>query len=115
MSTLVLFLAALALAMLFGGILHSRKLAETLGKNITTLNRGQGLAANVVSSTLVIVASLMGSPVSTTHVSTGAIFGVGIWQRQISWKVAGGIVLAWVATFPLDASIALVVARLWAA
>ena len=108
-------LAALALAMLCGGILHSRKLAQTLGKNITTLNRGQGLAANVVSSTLVIVASLMGSPVSTTHVSTGAIFGIGIWQRQISWRVAGGIVLAWVATLPLGAGIAFVVARAWTA
>jgi len=104
-------LAVIAVAMAAGGLLHSRRLAETLGHNITEMNHGQGLVANAVASSLVIGASLLGSPVSTTHVSTGGIFGIGIWSGRTSWALAGGIVLAWVATLPLGAAIAFGLAR----
>jgi len=99
-------LFVIAAAMAIGGLVHSRRLAETLGRNLTTMNRGQGLVANVVSSSLVILASLMGSPVSTTHVSTGAIFGIGVWSGRTSWTLASGIVLAWVVTLPLGGAFA---------
>jgi PiT family inorganic phosphate transporter len=102
-------LAIVAFAMVAGGLLHSRRLAETLGHKITTMNCGQGMLANLVASCLVIGASLLGSPVSTTHVSTGAIFGIGVWTKNADWKVAGGIVLAWVATLPIGALLAYVV------
>ena len=101
-----LALVCVAVVMAVGGLLHSRKLAETMGKRITPLNTGQGLLANVVASALVIGASLLGSPVSTTHVSTGAIFGIGLSRRQANWPLVGGIVLAWVATLPLGALLA---------
>ncbi len=106
-------LLVIALAMATGGLLHSRRLAETLGKNITEMNHGQGLVANVVSSSLVIGASLLGSPVSTTHVSTGAIFGIGMWSGRTSRALMGGIVLAWVATLPLGALLSYAVAKAW--
>lgn len=99
-------LAVIALFMAVGGLLHSRRLAETMGKRITAMNTGQGLLANLVSSSLVIGASLLGSPVSTTHVSTGSIFGIGFWTGRTDWKLAGGIVLAWGATLPLSAALA---------
>ena len=70
------------------------------------MDPGQGLVANSVASTLVIGASLMGSPVSTTHVSTGAIFGIGMHTGSADTKVIGGIVLAWVATLPIAAALA---------
>jgi PiT family inorganic phosphate transporter len=104
-------LLVVATAMAAGGLLHSRRLATTLGHRITSMNHGQGLVANAVGSVLVIGASLLGSPVSTTHVSTGAIFGIGIWTGSADRRVIGGIVLAWVATLPLGAAIAFVVAR----
>ncbi|MCP4872207.1 MAG: inorganic phosphate transporter [Proteobacteria bacterium] len=99
-------LLIIAAAMAVGGALQSRRVAETLGDKITTMDPGQGLVANSVASTLVIGASLMGSPVSTTHVSTGAIFGIGMHTGSADTKVIGGIVLAWVATLPIAAALA---------
>jgi len=100
--SLVLISAAMAL----GGLLHSARVAETLGHKITQLDDGPALTANIVASTLVIGASLLGSPVSTTHVSTGAIFGIGTWSGRRSWRWVGGIVLAWVGTLPIGALVA---------
>lgn len=102
-------LAVIAAAMALGGIIHSRRIAETLGRRITEMNRGQGFVANAVASTLVIGASLAGAPVSTTHVSTGAIFGIGLWTDRTRWAVVVQIILAWVVTLPMAMGIAYVV------
>jgi phosphate/sulfate permease len=64
----LLFLAALALAFALGGSLRSRRVAGTMAHKITTVGNGQGLLANSIASSLVIEASLLGSPVSTPHV-----------------------------------------------
>ncbi|MFQ5417327.1 MAG: inorganic phosphate transporter, partial [Myxococcota bacterium] len=84
-----------------GGWLRARRVAETLAHRITSLTHGQGLLANTISSSLVIGASLMGSPVSTTHVSTGALFGIGMWNDQTEWRMVRGILMAWLTTLPL--------------
>ena len=94
-------LIVVATVMAIGGLLHSRRIATTMGERITEMNRGQGFIANLVASSLVIGASLMGSPVSTTHVSTGSIFGIGMWTKRTHWKVVGQILLAWVVTLPI--------------
>ncbi len=104
-------LALIAAVMALGGIIHSRRIAETLGRRITEMNRGQGFVANAVASTLVIGASLIGAPVSTTHVSTGAIFGIGLWTKRTSWAVVAQIILAWVVTLPLALVIAFIVVK----
>ncbi len=106
-------LMIVAAAMALGGFLHSRALARTLGERITTMNHGQGLLANAVSSSLVIGASLLGSPVSTTHVSTGAIFGIGRWTGTANWKMVGAIIAAWVVTLPLAAFLAYCMGRMF--
>ena len=109
-------LVILAIVIAIGGILHSRKLAQTLGDRITEMNRGQGMIANLVASTLVIGASLMGHGVSTTHVSCGSIFGIGLCGRNTDWKLITGIIASWVGTLPLAAllagAIAVVMTRL---
>ncbi len=97
--TLVLVAAAMAL----GGLMHSRRLVHTLGRKITSINHGQGLLANGVSSSLVILASFAGMPVSTTHVSSGAIFGIGVWTGDTDWTLVRTILLAWVVTLPVAA------------
>ena len=99
-------LAGVAAAMAAGGWLRARRVAETLSHRITSLSHGQGLLANCVSSSLVIGASLLGSPVSTTHVSTGALFGIGVWNERTDWWTVGRILLAWVVTLPLAALVA---------
>jgi PiT family inorganic phosphate transporter len=101
-----LSLGIVAIAMALGGWLHAHRVAETLAHRITTLGHGQGLLANSISSSLVISASLLGSPVSTTHVSTGALFGIGIWNESTQWRTVGGILLAWLTTLPLATALA---------
>jgi len=102
---------AVALVMAAGGLLGARRVAETLAKKITDLNPGQGFAANVATAVLVITASLFALPVSTTHVSVGALLGIGVATRQAKWRSVSQIVLAWVATMPAAAMLAALAMR----
>jgi PiT family inorganic phosphate transporter len=94
-------LGAVALAMAAGGWFHSRKVAETMSRHITKLNTGQGLTANLMTAFLVLGASRMGIPVSTTHVSCGAIFGIGLVNGEREWSTIGKIAATWLTTLPL--------------
>ncbi len=91
---------SVALGMAVGGLLSARKVAETMSRKITPLTRGQGLTANLTTAALVIFASRMGMPVSTTHVSCGSLFGIGLTTRQANLRVVSGILLSWVVTLP---------------
>ncbi len=95
--------AWIGIGMAVGGLLGARKVAETLSKRITQMNDGQGFTANAVASTLVIGASAVGMPVSTTHVSCGSLFGLGAITGQARWKMIGQIASAWVITLPVAA------------
>ncbi len=96
----------IALAMGLGGVLQARRVGETMAKDITVLTPGRGTLANVVTSVLVIFASKLGLPVSTTHVSVGAIMGVGVAERNANWRLLTGIASAWVLTLPVSMGIA---------
>jgi PiT family inorganic phosphate transporter len=89
--------------MAVGGLLNARKTAETMAHRVTAMNAGQGFTANLVTGFLVIFASKLGLPVSTTHVSCGSLFGIGTVTRQARWKTITGILLAWVTTLPVAA------------
>lgn len=92
-------------AMALGGLLNARKVAETMSRKITPLNAGQGLVANFVTAALVIAASRVGLPVSTTHVATSGIFGIGVVNSTAQGRVIAGILTAWVTTLPLAAAL----------
>jgi PiT family inorganic phosphate transporter len=91
---------ATATAIAIGGVLHGRRVAETMSKRITAMNSGQGCSANLVSSAVVVGASFLGMPVSTTHVSCGSLFGIGAVTRQADWRMVKTIVAAWLLTLP---------------
>ena len=97
--------AAVALVIAVGGLVAARRVAETMGHRITPMNAGQGFAANLVTGVIVVGASKLGVPVSTTHISCGSLFGVGAMTAQARWPIIGRIVLAWVFTLPLAAAI----------
>lgn len=101
-------LGLVAAAMLVGGLLHSRRVAETMSKKISRMEPGQGFTANLVTSVLVAVASRFGLPVSTTHVSVGAIFGIGVVNRTAQMRTVLTILLAWLTTLPMAAGFAAV-------
>jgi PiT family inorganic phosphate transporter len=96
-------IALVALFMAIGGVLHSKKIAQTVGQRITAMDPDQGCFGNLVTSFLVIFASKWGLPVSTTHVSCGALFGIGIANGRAHWAVIRTILLAWVLTLPTAA------------
>jgi PiT family inorganic phosphate transporter len=95
-----------AAAIALGGVLDVRNVAETLGKKVTGMDAGQGFAACLVTSALVTTASLHAMPVSTTHVSVGALTGMGAATRRVRWRKVGEILLAWVSTVPCGAALA---------
>lgn len=98
-------LAIVAAAMALGGVIQARKVAETMSTRITALNSGQGLTGNIVTSLLVIGASRLGVPVSTTHVSVSSIFGIGLAGGRPQWATIGKIGAAWITTLPLGGAL----------
>lgn len=94
---------AVATTMAIGGLLHSRRIAETMSHKITAMNHGQGFSANLATGILVILASFFGLPVSTTHVSVGALFGIGLTTGQADARVMRNIALSWIITLPCAA------------
>lgn len=101
-----------AAAMALGGLLAAGPVARTLSYRVTRMDADEGLAANTITALLVIIASRFGLPVSTTHVSTGALFGIASHNRRGHWPVIRQIVLAWLATLPLAALLAYATAYL---
>ena len=101
----------IGLVIALGGLLDADRVAQTLGKQVTAMNPGQGFAASLVTATLVATASLHSLPVSTTHVSVGSLVGMGAATRQTHWGMAGEILLAWLITVPCGAGLAAHAAR----
>lgn len=95
-----------------GGLLAARRVAATMSHGITPMNDGQAFTANLTTAALVLLASRFGLPVSTTHVSVGALFGIGAVRGGARWRTVGAIVTSWVLILPLAAGIA---ALLWLA
>lgn len=91
------------LAIVIGGLIQSRQVAETMSNRITPLSPGQGFTANITTAALVLFASNLGVPVSTTHVSCGAVFGIGTVNRSGRWETISKILLTWVTTLPAAA------------
>jgi PiT family inorganic phosphate transporter len=98
-----------AAAMAIGGLLNARRVAITMSRRITPLNPGQGFTANIVTSALVILASRIGLPVSTTHVSVGSLFGIGLITREANRRVVSGILVSWILTLPIAAILSAVI------
>ena len=85
----------LAVAIAVGGIISARRVADTMSRKITRLNPGQGLTANLITAFLVTTASKLGLPVSTTHVSVGSLFGIGVVNGTARRRTVLSILLAW--------------------
>jgi PiT family inorganic phosphate transporter len=96
--------AAIGLGTLFGGW----RIVKTMGQKITKLKPVGGFCAETGGAATLIIATIFGIPVSTTHTITGAIVGVGSAQKMsaVRWGVAGNIVWAWIFTIPASAFVA---------
>jgi PiT family inorganic phosphate transporter len=96
--------AAIALGTLTGGW----RIVRTMGVRLTKLRPRSGFCAEAAAATSILLATELKVGVSTTHVITGAIAGVGSIQRvkAVRWGVAANIVWAWILTIPASALVA---------
>src|SRR6202167_5738556 len=96
--------AAIALGTLIGGW----RIVHTVGSKITRLTPVQGFCASAGGAIMLLAATYLGIPVSTTHTVTGAVIGVGAARKvsAVRWNIAGNIVIAWVITLPATALVA---------
>ncbi|MEF2246504.1 inorganic phosphate transporter [Paenibacillus sp. IITD108] len=92
-----------ALAMALGTSVGGWKIIKTMGTKIFKIEPVNGFAADMGSAAVIITATMLHLPVSTTHVITSSILGVGSAKRfsAVKWGVAGRIVIAWVITIPI--------------
>ncbi len=96
---------ACALAMAFGTSIGGWKIIKTMGVNMIKLQPIGGFAAETASAAVIEAATQLGAPVSTTHVISSAIMGVGASKRfsAVKWALARNIVWAWIFTIPATA------------
>jgi PiT family inorganic phosphate transporter len=96
--------SAIALGTASGGW----RIIKTLGSKIYRLRSVHAFCAQAASAMVILVAALFGGPVSTTHVVSSSIMGVGAGQRisAVRWRVAKNIVVAWFITIPASAVMA---------
>jgi PiT family inorganic phosphate transporter len=97
--------ALTALAMTVGSFAAGLRVSRTLGDRVVHMHTDTGLAGALVAAGLVMAASFYTLPVSTTHVSTGAIVGAGMRQgsRAVQWGTVASLVTAWFVTLPVCA------------
>lgn len=102
----VVVLSAVTIA--FGTYAGGWRIIRTLGWSIIKLEPATGLTAQLMSASVIQGATLIGLPVSTTHVVTGSVMGVGVTRKlsAVSWGLGATIAAAWVVTIPAAAIIA---------
>lgn len=100
LSTFSIFVA-IACLMVIGSLLFSFNVAKVMSKEITGMSEQQGFVGNVVTAFLVLFASKLGLGVSTTHVSVGSLFGIGLVSGKAHWGKIQEILLSWVLTLPI--------------
>jgi inorganic phosphate transporter, PiT family len=103
-----------AVTMAAGTAAGGWKIIKTMGQNLVKLQPVHGFAAQTTASAVIGVATHFGIPLSTTHVISGSIMGVGATKRlnAVKWGTVGRMVWAWVLTIPITAGISYGLLRL---
>ncbi|MGF2946150.1 inorganic phosphate transporter [Mycobacterium sp. Lab-001] len=77
-----------------------RRVITTVGHNLTEMHPASGFTAELSAAGVVMGATVLGLPVSSTHILIGAVLGVGMVNRSTNWGLMKPIALAWVITLP---------------
>ncbi|UJF25067.1 inorganic phosphate transporter [Suttonella sp. R2A3] len=83
-----------------------KEVIATVGTNLAKMHPASGFSAELSAASVVMLASIMGLPVSSTHILVGAVLGIGLVNRNANWNLMKPIALAWVITLPAAAAIA---------
>jgi PiT family inorganic phosphate transporter len=94
-----------ALAISIGTYTGGWRVIRTLGKGLVEIDPPQGMGAESASAAIILLSSHFGYSLSTTHVATGSILGVGVGKKgaDVRWNVAGRMATAWLFTLPCAA------------
>ena len=104
-----------ALVMALGTSIGGKRIIDTVGRDMVLLDPRQGFASDLAGGLCLLISTVMGFPVSTTHTKTAAILGAGSAERpnSVDRKVARSIVLTWIFTFPGCGTIGYLTAKLF--
>jgi inorganic phosphate transporter, PiT family len=91
---------AFGVALITGLWFIGKEVIMTVGHHLTEIHPASGFVAELAAASVVLMASLMGIPVSSTHILIGAVLGIGIVNSQNNWALMKPIGLAWVITLP---------------
>jgi inorganic phosphate transporter, PiT family len=99
--------ALVTLGMVAGSWLAGRRVTTVLAERVTPMDHWEGFLANAVTAALVMPGAALGLPMSTTHVASGSIIGIGLQDRAaINWHTVREMLLAWVVTLPVAGMLA---------
>lgn len=100
-----------------GTSVGGKKIIKSVGMDMVKLEKYQGFSADMASASSLLLSTLFGIPVSTTHTKTTAIMGVGATKRlsAVNFRVVKDMVLTWVLTFPGCGLIGFLMAKLFMA
>jgi PiT family inorganic phosphate transporter len=107
---------ACAAALTLGTALGGWRIVKTIGRRIFRIRPVDGLVSQTSSAAVILAASLVGAPASTTQVVSSSVVGVGVGRRRyrhVGWEVVASILLAWVTTFPAAAALAALLVPVW--
>lgn len=82
-----------------------KEVIQTVGTNLTEMHPASGFSAELAAAAVVMGASSLGIPVSSTHILVGAVLGIGLVNKSTNWKLMKPIGLAWVITLPAAGTI----------
>ena len=99
-------MVTMGVALISGLWFIGRYVIQTVGHGLTKIHPASGFAAELSAAAVVMGASMLGLPVSSTHILIGAVLGVGIVNKNANWKLMKPIGTAWVVTLPAAALIA---------
>lgn len=108
-----LMFSLVTLGMVAGSLLAGRRVTHVLAEKVTRMDHRGGFAANLVTASLVGAGALAGWPMSTTHVSSGAIMASGAGRGTTNWRTVHEFLLAWIVTVPAAATLGIAIFMLF--
>lgn len=96
------------IALIVGLWFVGKEVIKTVGTNLAEMHPASGFTAELSAASVVMGASLMGLPVSSTHILVGAVLGIGLVNRNANWSLMKPIGLAWVITLPAAAVLSVI-------
>lgn len=95
------------IALIVGLWFIGKEVIQTVGKDLAELHPSSGFTAELSAAAVVMGASVLGLPVSSTHILVGSVLGIGLVNKNANWKAMKPIALAWLITLPVSATLSM--------